>query len=343
MSPQDKVERVLKEIHVTFSKSPIYNGQPDKMIIDRKQFLNLLDRLNNGIFDMMEQYEQTRQSRQNAERAFRKKGDEIIEQANSSADDIYAASVIYTADAIGRIRDLMDETNESMNDLFRQFRKELRDQKDLLKSHETELQAQLADLADTKKYLTVIRDMNRERAKQSRDMQAVKEAGSQYIRNIIHTPASAADVKVNEAYFEKAGKDVPGTEPEPAAAPAEKPDIKINKDAPYFKWKAEQEAKTEKEEAGDVMQETEVNSADDSVNVQLKQSSDQMKDFAAEREDVQEETVAESLNGQFPDEEAIRQAVLADELAWETEREEQRNRETPSAGHILKTIIFGKE
>ena len=91
MNPQDKVERVLKEIHVAFSKSPTYNGQPDKIIIDRKQFLGLLDRLNNGIYDMMEQYEQTRQSRQNAERAFRRKGDEIIEQANSSADDIYAA------------------------------------------------------------------------------------------------------------------------------------------------------------------------------------------------------------------------------------------------------------
>ena len=62
MSPQDKVERVLKEIHVAFSKSETYNGHPDKVIIDRKQFLNLLDRLNQGIYDMMDQYEQTRQS-----------------------------------------------------------------------------------------------------------------------------------------------------------------------------------------------------------------------------------------------------------------------------------------
>ena len=52
MSPQDKVERVLKEIHVAFSKSETYNGHPDKVIIDRKQFLNLLDRLNQGIYDM---------------------------------------------------------------------------------------------------------------------------------------------------------------------------------------------------------------------------------------------------------------------------------------------------
>ena len=30
MSPQDKVERVLKEIHVAFSKSETYNGHPDR-------------------------------------------------------------------------------------------------------------------------------------------------------------------------------------------------------------------------------------------------------------------------------------------------------------------------
>ena len=81
MSPQDKVERVLKEIHVTFSKSEMMDGHPDKVIIDRKKFLGLLDRLNQGIYDMMDQYEQTRQSRNNAERAFRKKGDEIIEKS----------------------------------------------------------------------------------------------------------------------------------------------------------------------------------------------------------------------------------------------------------------------
>ena len=65
---------------------------------------------------MMDQYEQTRQSRSNAERAFRKKGDEIIEAANANAEDVYAHLSFYTADMIGAIRELMDHTNDSMND-----------------------------------------------------------------------------------------------------------------------------------------------------------------------------------------------------------------------------------
>ena len=235
MSPQDKVERVLKEIHVAFSKSETYNGHPDKVIIDRKQFLNLLDRLNQGIYDMMDQYEQTRQSRSNAERAFRKKGDEIIEAANANAEDVYAASVIYTADMIGAIRELMDHTNDSMNDLFLQFRKDLREQKDKLQAHENELQGQLADLTDTKKYLSIIDDINKERARKKRDLDAERETGVQYAKNMIYTPPSSPEIKVNEQYFENSGTKKPEDilrEP----APAEKPDIKINTNAAYFKW-----------------------------------------------------------------------------------------------------------
>lgn len=311
MSPQDKVERVLKEIHVAFSKSETYNGHPDKVIIDRKQFLNLLDRLNQGIYDMMDQYEQTRQSRSNAERTFRKKGDEIIEAANANAEDVYAASVIYTADMIGAIRELMDHTNDSMNDLFLQFRKDLREQKDKLQAHENELQGQLADLTDTKKYLSIIDDINKERARKKRDLDAERETGVQYAKNMIYTPPSSPEIKVNEQYFENSGTKKPEDilcEP----APAEKPDIKINTNAAYFKWRESQNAKADGQE--------------------------QIADAA-------DGSGGESVhpNPEFPDEESIRQAVLADEFAAEQAQNTARKKEKRDAGSLLKDLIFGKE
>ncbi|MFR5701555.1 MAG: hypothetical protein ACLUD0_06595 [Eubacterium ramulus] len=73
---------------------------------------------------MMDQYEQTRQSRNNAERKHSaKRAMRSLRRRNANAEDVYAASVIYTADMIGAIRDLMDRTNDSMNDLFMQFKK----------------------------------------------------------------------------------------------------------------------------------------------------------------------------------------------------------------------------
>ena len=308
MSPQDKVERVLKEIHVTFSKSEMVDGHPDKVIIDRKKFLGLLDRLNQGIYDMMDQYEQTRQSRSNAERAFRKKGDEIIEAANSNAEDVYAASVIYTADMIGAIRDLMDQTNDSMNDLFMQFKKDLREQKDKLQSHENELQGQLADLADTKKYLSIIDDINRQRARKNRDLEAEKEAGVQYARNMMYIPPSEPDIKVNEQYFENSGTKRP-EDILSDGAPVEKPDIKINTNAAYFKWKASQEAQQKHPESGT-------------------ESTEEQQEYP---------------NPEFPDEASIRRAVREDELLQEQEQYENRKKEKRDASSILKDLIFGKE
>ena len=308
MSPQDKVERVLKEIHVMFSKSEMVDGHPDKVIIDRKKFLGLLDRLNQGIYDMMDQYEQTRQSRNNAERAFRKKGDEIIEAANSNAEDVYAASVIYTADMIGAIRDLMDQTNDSMNDLFMQFKKDLREQKDKLQSHENELQGQLADLADTKKYLSIIDDINRQRARKNRDLEAEKEAGVQYARNMMYIPPSEPDIKVNEQYFENSGTKRP-EDILSDGAPVEKPDIKINTNAAYFKWKASQEAQQKHPESGT-------------------ESTEEQQEYP---------------NPEFPDEASIRRAVREDELLQEQEQYENRKKEKRDASSILKDLIFGKE
>lgn len=382
MSPQDRVERVLKEIHVTFSQCPTYNGEPDKIIVDRKQFLQLLDRLNNGIFDMMEKYEQTRQSRLNAERAFKKKGEEIIDQANTSAEDIYAASVLYTADAIGRIRELMDRTNESMNDLFIQFRKDLRERKDILRSHESELQAQLADLSDTKKYLSVLQDINREREKSNRDSKALQETADPAVKTKIHTPAQSVDVKVNEAYFEKTGKERPdAAKTDPAAAAGEKPDIKVNTDAAYFKWKAEQETKGKGAESPEDLQEdlpersakrpeerTGGKSMEKVMDESPGNSAERFEEKSAghvperaKKEQTDEEAMIENIlkedisnvlageeksehpNPEFPDEESIRRAVLEDERAFDAEQEDAKGRDVPGAGHILKTLIFGKD
>ncbi|MCD8217693.1 MAG: hypothetical protein LUD01_06560 [Clostridiales bacterium] len=378
MSPQDKVERVLKEMHVAFSQSPTYNGQPDKIIMNRRDFLLLLDRLNRGIYDMMEQYEQTRQSRANAERSFRRKGNEIIEKANASADDIYAASVIYTADAIGRIRDLMDQTNDSMNDLFRQFRRELREQKDTLRSHESELQAQLADLADTKKYLDLLQDVNRERERKQLRAEMEQDSDDRHAYTSYRAAVPAAQVQVNEEYFEKPDAVRPERTEMPVHTAAEAPDIRVNENAAYFKWKEEQDKKKLAEASaaadsndnntGEAAAKETVNGLKQGVRApeesEAVQETDSAAFFGAETGEKtgQGQSVAgpydpgeqeapefvlpaeeELLNSAFPDEEAIRQAVLEDEWKAEEKQRESAGRERPHAGGILKTIIFGKD
>lgn len=253
MSPQDKVERVLKDLHVFFSKCESYQGKPDKVVVDRRQFLELLDRLNKGIFEMMDTYEHTRESRARAELAFENKGKEMIADAEQKAEDVYAASVIYTANMLGEVQRLIDQANDSINDVFVQFKRELRGKKEVVRSNELELESQLHDLADAKTYQDMLSEVRREQRRQHRieDLHKLQlEAENPSGQGSIYTPAVNADVKVNEEYFEKQGispeSAKTGYVPAPAPLVNEKPEVKVNMESEYFKRKAAAE-KAERE------------------------------------------------------------------------------------------------
>ena len=90
MSAQDKTEQVLREMHIMYANSEVYDKATNRVIIDKKEALNLLQRLNVCIYELMEEHELTQQSRDAAERQFRKKTDGIVEDANRMAEDYVA-------------------------------------------------------------------------------------------------------------------------------------------------------------------------------------------------------------------------------------------------------------
>ena len=228
---------------------------------------------------MMEAYEHTRESRNRAELAFQHKGQAMINDASGKADDVYAASVLYTADMLGKVQDLIDQTNESMNEVFRSFKRELRNQKDIVRSNELELESQLQDMADSKVYQGMLEDISADQRKEKRKAEDQKKEQayarrSPYSREHIKIPAVSADVKINEAYFERAGISAEdakaGYVPSPAPLVTEKPDVKVNLNSEYFRRKAaleaEKMAEQELPEEGvvsdvNVYKETDVNAA----------------------------------------------------------------------------------
>ncbi len=321
MSPQDKVERVLKEIHQMFSKSMEIGGMTDKMVVDRAEFMDLIDQLTKGMYELMEQYEQTRQTRLAAERSFRRAGDEIIEQANASAEDVYAASMLYTADTIGKIRALMDQVNDSMSEQFSQFRRDLREQKDLLRAHESELQAQLADLADTRKYLGVLRDINREQERINRDLEAEREMGNQYAQNLFRNAVAGTEEESNAAGT------VPASGAAAATASGDKPEVTVNEDAPYFKWKAQLENELAEAEALG------------NLGPDERKEAEEHGEPAGPRRVTPVERPQEEPK--YPREDAIYQQVLEDERKQEAEDEEEES--SMGVGEVVKNLIFGRD
>lgn len=231
MSAQDNTEKILRSLHILLSKSEPYAKEPTKVIVDKQQVLDLLAELNKSVYDIMDEYELTKQSRDRAQREFQKKGDEIVWNASRKAEDVYAASVMYTDEALNRVQDIMKDADAAFADIYTELNKKLKDEEQLIKRNQLELKSTLQDLLDTEKYLKLIEDRNKELKKE-------KDKGKQFeeLETNIYADRQTG-IKINQEYFDKIGislnddvDDVVVEEKVPEI------DIKIDLDADYFQW-----------------------------------------------------------------------------------------------------------
>lgn len=199
MGAQVNIEKVLRKIHVMLSKSEPYGKEPSKVIVDKQEILDLLSELNKSTYEMMEEYEMTARSRDRAEREFQKHGDQIVWDASRKAEDIYAASVMYTDEALNSIQDIMKEANESVKSIYEEMDKKLNERVKMVKTNQYELKSQLQDLVDTEKYLKLIEERNREieKEKANKEGKAVAQKETSIYAN------RQTEIKINPEYFEK--------------------------------------------------------------------------------------------------------------------------------------------
>lgn len=235
MSVQDKLERTLREIHIMISRGQAVDESGDFVIVSKKDMLKQLTNLNLTVSEMMDVYEATKQSRDRAEREAAKSRESIVRNANTQAEDIYAASVIYTDDALGRIQDIIEEAAVSAKEVLGKLNRDIGEEKRIVRSNQMELKSQLEDLKDTAKYLRIIEERNKEIAKAKRDAKGQgnegRTEGRSQSKETEFVPVSA-EVKINEEYFEQAGLTPEGIPIEEPEVPYSKPEVKINEE--YF-------------------------------------------------------------------------------------------------------------
>lgn len=235
MSVQDKLERTLRDIHVMISRGREVPGYEEYVLLYKKDMIKLLDVLKEAVNEMMDEYEITEQSRAKGDREAERRREETVRNANRQAEDIYAASVLYTDDALGRIQDIIETAESSMKEMMETFAKDLEKQKKKVKSNQRELKSQLEDLKDTSKYIKIIEERNKEIAREKAIIEG-RDKPERYQRRKKQEPEFvplAAEIKVNEEYFKRAGLSLEGI-PVPVDEPVyEKPEIKINED--YFR------------------------------------------------------------------------------------------------------------
>ena len=246
MGAQDNTEKVLRSLHVLLSKSEPYPKEPSKIIIDKQQVLDLLAQLNDCIYQIMDEYELTKSSRDKAEREFQKQGDEIIWDASRKAEDIYAASVLYMDEALGRMQEIMKDAKEKVSSIYSEVDDQMKKEERAVKTNQLELKSQVQDLVDTEKYLKIIEERNREIEKQKNEGKPLEEREPNLYAD------RQTEIKVNQEYLDKLGLSVVDeTQKEIAAGDGKQgeedaelkeleAEVRVNLDADYFKWKEEQ-------------------------------------------------------------------------------------------------------
>lgn len=249
MSAQDKTEQVLRDIHLMFANSEVYGLDTSKVIVDKKQIIQLLRQLNVCIYELMDEYDLTQRGRDKSEREAKKAGEAIVKDASRKAEDVYAASVIYTDEALHRVQDIMQEAMDSVRGVYEKMNEELSAEKRKVYRNQSELKGHLQNLVDTEKYLKLIEDSNKEIEKEKNREKKDSEALS------YTAPAIKPEIKVNTEYFERAGiplevvdfgaPDAPEDFSEPKVNVA--PEITVNLDAEYFRWKQGESASVAEE------------------------------------------------------------------------------------------------
>ena len=205
MNIQDQLERILRELLITVSRAPASDANAEYVLVHKREMQRQLGSLRDVVALMMEQYEVTEQSRLHAELEVEKQRTEIIRSANHQAEDIYAASVIYTDDALGRIQDIIDEAEKSTKKILGRIGREMEQERRRIRGNQVELMTQLEDMNDTAKYLRLIEERNKELAKEREKKQEKKQRYEREPAKETEIAAVSPEIKVNEEYFEKAG------------------------------------------------------------------------------------------------------------------------------------------
>ncbi len=254
MNVQDKLERILREMHVMISRGPTLEDDSEFVLIHKKEMQKLLRGISQAVSEMLEQYEITEQSRNRGELEAEKHRMEIVRNANHQAEDIYAASVLYTDDALGRIQDIIEDAEKSAKEVLNTLNRAMEEEKRQVRSNQLELKTQLEDMRDTAKYIKLIEERNREIAK-AKGKKEEEGKARKYQRSVEKDPEFVPitpEIKINEEYFEKAGLTPEGLPKEMEEEPLEekvtyeKPVIRINEE--YFEWRSEDDGGEEKKE-----------------------------------------------------------------------------------------------
>ena len=222
MSAADRTEKVLRDIHVLFSKAEPYNGSKRDVIVNKNEMMDLLKELNACMYDMIDEHELSQTKKDKANREMQKQGDDIIFAASRKAEDIYAASIMYTDNALNDIQQIIEDAGDAIAKI------------------------------DTQKYLHLIEEENHR-------LRLEREKGEKGDFAPKDTPSYAnvqPEIRINKDYFIQNGipledeEETTGVPTQGELTEKEAAALSEDLDKEYFAWKESDQEEEKKPEEG---------------------------------------------------------------------------------------------
>ena len=158
----EELEQIMRRIHVLFAKCEPYGNESEgKIIVPKKELFRLLEKLSFAVIRMMDEYEGTAESRERGMAAYQREGERIRAAAQAGADDVYAASLIYTDNMLEELHDLVADAKEELWEQYARMAGMLDSHERLLIEDQEEIKQLLTAMAQGGKYLKIIEHENK--------------------------------------------------------------------------------------------------------------------------------------------------------------------------------------
>ena len=259
----DKVEEILKEIHVMFAKCDTYNNTPDRVIVSKTEMFALLERLNEAIYEVLDQYEATARSRERARIELDKQAAETVARAKMDSDDVHAATLLYTDTMLEDVKQILEKTKANVKQEMIEMLANIELQEEVIDRNKESVQAGLTELHDSEMYLnalTALRKKAEDKRKYGDQAELLNQEENIFEESPKANAASNLVIRVDKpgentgvTYSTKHNrnkKKKKGNAPAQAAAAEHEEGTPysaedFNLDAEYEQWKSEQEGETD--------------------------------------------------------------------------------------------------
>ena len=162
---QDKLEQIMRQIYLMLSNCEESAYSSEDLIVPKKRIFQLLEELNYTVYDLREQYEATVTSRERGLAEQERKMAQIKEEAKGRAEDTYAASLLYAREMFMEMRKTTEQLCQNLRKEYNETLRSYEDSLRYLQENEESMVAQMSLMMDSKKYLRLIEQQNKEKEK----------------------------------------------------------------------------------------------------------------------------------------------------------------------------------